>query len=268
MGLFFGDMPQKTYLCTAVFHSPRDKRYSKVKMIADKKYIEARFEEYNRLYFGGTLPPIPIRLSNAKGFLGKVCYRKTKNSLFSRAKNSDFVLRINTRIDLPAEVVEDIILHELIHYYLAYNQIEDTSAHGRLFRAEMARINREGGRHIRISHRLTEKQQEQAVGQPRVRIVCVVTFSDGQTGIKVVPKQIRHILQFERKVYQHFAVARTEWYITKDGYFGRYPSSNALRIYLLSDKEELTRILQSARRIECNEGKVRLGTNSGNNLQW
>ncbi|MGM9836923.1 MAG: SprT-like domain-containing protein [Paludibacteraceae bacterium] len=237
-------------------------------MIADKEYIEAKFEEYNRLYFGGMLPPIPVRLSNAKGFLGKVCYRKTKSSLFSRARNTDFVLRINTRIDLPEEVVEDTILHEMIHYAIAYRQLQDSSAHGRLFRAEMARINQAGGRHIGISHRLTDEQQWQAVGHKRVRIVCVVGFADGRTGVKVVPKQIRHILQFHRQAQAHFDLRTINWYMTEDGYFAKYPSSSALRIYLVSDTQELESALASARRLLCDGRQVRQEANSGNSLWW
>ena len=81
-----------------------------------------------------------------------------ERKLFSRWHFSDFVLRINTRIDLPEYVMEDIILHEMIHYYIAVNQLRDTSSHGRLFRREMARINADGNRHITISYRLSKEQ--------------------------------------------------------------------------------------------------------------
>lgn len=119
------------------------------------EYIQAHFDEYNRQYFGGALPTLPIKLSHARGFLGKVTFVKRRSWLFGPYKNENFVLRINVKIDLPEEVVQDTILHEMIHYYIAVNQWKDTSAHGKLFRAEMARINKEGNRHIRISYRLS-----------------------------------------------------------------------------------------------------------------
>ena len=128
-------------------------------------YIQAHFDEYNRQYFGGALPTLPIKLSHARGFLGKVTFVKRRSWLFGPYKNENFVLRINVKIDLPEEVVQDTILHEMIHYYIAVNQWKDTSAHGKLFRAEMARINKEGNRHIRISYRLSsEKQNIDRVG--------------------------------------------------------------------------------------------------------
>ena len=122
------------------------------------EYIQAHFDAYNRQFFGGQLPTLPIKLSHAKGFLGKVTFVRRRQWLFGPFRNENFVLRINVRIDVPEEVVQDTILHEMIHYSIAVKQIRDTSAHGKLFRAEMARINTEGNRHIRISYRLSPEQ--------------------------------------------------------------------------------------------------------------
>ncbi len=245
-------------------------------MIATTAYIQQRFDAFNRLFFGGELPPIPIRLSNAKGFLGKVCYKRVRKPnglsgvLFGKAayENTDFVLRINTRIDLPEEVVEDTILHEMIHYYIAYHQWQDTSSHGRLFRREMERINQAGGRHIGITHRLTDEQQTQANGTAKLRVAGIVYFRNGKVGIKIVPKQIRAIVQFRQQAQRHFDIERIDWYLTKDEYFGKYPSSTALRIYLVDDGAKLLSALQGARRILYDGRTVRLDTNPNSNLSW
>jgi hypothetical protein len=121
-------------------------------------YIQSRFDEFNARFFGGGLPPVPIKLSHARTFLGKLTFTRRRSWLFGPTRNEHFVLRINTRIDLPEELIQDTILHEMIHYYIAVNHLRDTSAHGRLFRQEMKRINTEGGRHITISYRFTKEQ--------------------------------------------------------------------------------------------------------------
>lgn len=121
-------------------------------------YIQSRFDEFNARFFGGALPPVPIKLSHARTFLGKLTFTKHRSWLFGPTRYENFVLRINARIDLPQDLVEDTILHEMIHYYIAVNQFRDTSAHGRLFRQEMKRINAEGNRHISISYRFTPEQ--------------------------------------------------------------------------------------------------------------
>lgn len=127
-------------------------------MIPTIPYIRQHFDEYNARFFGGSLPPISIKLSHARTFLGKVTFTRRRSWLFGPTRNENFVLRINTRIDLPEELVQDTILHEMIHYYIAVNQLRDTSTHGRLFRQMMKRINAEGNRHITISYKLTKDQ--------------------------------------------------------------------------------------------------------------
>ncbi len=105
-------------------------------MKATIPYIEQKFEEFNRQIFGGKLPRIPVQLSHAKTFLGQCVYKK-RRKLLGRTELYDFQLRINARIDLPERELEDIIIHEMIHYYIGYHQLKDTSAHGRLFRQLM-----------------------------------------------------------------------------------------------------------------------------------
>ena len=124
-------------------------------MIPSIDYIQSCFDEYNARYFGGQLPPVPIKLSNARTFLGKLTFVKHRKWLvFGDWTYTDFKLRINTRYDLPEELIQDTILHEMIHYFIAVNHLRDTSTHGRLFRQEMKRINTEGNRHITLSYKM------------------------------------------------------------------------------------------------------------------
>jgi len=213
-------------------------------MIPTIEYIQSHFDEYNARFFGGTLPPIPVKLSHAKGFLGKVTFTRRKQGLFRGYRNENFVLRINVRIDLPEELIEDTILHEMIHYYIAVNQLPDTSVHGQLFRREMARINAEGNRHITISHRLTEDQRAQAVVH-KSRVIAIVHFSDGKTGVKVVPAQ--YIAYWHRKALRTFnnrsnvqcPISHIDWYLSSHDYFARFPSSIAMKIYLIPDPSQI-----------------------------
>ncbi len=130
------------------------------------EYIQARFEEYNARYFDGTLPTLPIKLSNARTFLGKLCYKKRRAWLFGPYNYSDFVLRINTRMDMSEELLQDTILHEMIHYYIAVQHLRDTRTHGQLFRQHMKRINADG-HHITISYRPNEAEKAQLLTNPK-----------------------------------------------------------------------------------------------------
>lgn len=121
-------------------------------MIATLPFLQNRFETFNNDYFGGTLPPVPIKLGRAVRSLGSCTYKKRRR-LFGRFINYGFCIHISTHYDLPEAELEDILLHEMIHYEILVNQWKDSSAHGKLFRQRMAAFNTQYGRHIRISYR-------------------------------------------------------------------------------------------------------------------
>ena len=209
-------------------------------------YIQSRFDEFNARFFAGALPPVPIKLSHAKSFLGKLTFVKHRKWLFGDWTYSNFVLRINARIDLPEELIEDTILHEMIHYYIAVNQLRDTSTHGKLFRREMTRINAEGNRHITISHRLTDSERTQTIVH-KTRAVALIRFADGRVGIKVVPNTPKHIQYWHRAALRAFSspslrpspVTGIEWFQSDNDYFARFPSSIALKFQIISNPSEI-----------------------------
>lgn len=189
--------------------------------------------------FGGRLPLPAIKLSDAKTFLGRVGY-KVRRRRDGTLEKYDFVLHINTRIDLPEAELEDTLLHEMIHYYIGVNNLEDTSSHGQLFTGMMNEINRRFGRHITVTHRGNAQQNEQAVDRrPRLHVVAVITLTDGRTGVKVVPRIIERITMFRRQMMESGRVKSIEFYLTDNPFFNRYPNSTALRVYFL-DRETIT----------------------------
>ena len=222
-------------------------------MKATIPYVEKRFEEFNQLMFDGQLPKLPIELSNAKTFLG-LCVYKKRRTILGRTECYDFKLRISTRIDLAEAEVEDIIIHEMIHYYIAYKGLHDTSSHGRVFRHIMNTINEKFGRHIKISHKLTKEEKEQLYDtKRRWRVVAYVTFNDGRTGIKVLPRIMPRIANYYNAVSRESSVESIELYMTNNPFFNRYPSSSAFRVHYI-DKAEADKHLQGAEKMGCPMG--------------
>lgn len=221
-------------------------------MRATLPFIQQKFDEFNRLCFDGQLPPIPIVLGKAKTYLG-TCIYKRRRDLFGRMKVYNFHLRFSTRYDLPEEILEDIILHEMIHYYIVYNHLDDTSTHGHLFRKMMDDFNTRFGRHISISHTLTADQKAQidmeiaAEHQKRNTTYCVAVmrFKDGRTGIKVIPRTQERVQEFHRKTARVAAIESTEFYLTQDPFFSRYPKSSALKAYFIDEDELKRHLVQS-----------------------
>ncbi|MBP3843429.1 MAG: SprT-like domain-containing protein [Prevotella sp.] len=223
-------------------------------MKATVPYIEKKFEEFNRQIFGGKLPKIPVELSDAKTFLGQCVYKKRRKP-FGKAELYDFRLRINARVDLPEQELEDTIIHEMIHYYIGYNKLEDASAHGPLFLGIMNEINRKFGRNLTVSHKSTREQREQLQDKrSRYHVIAVVSFRDGRTGIKVLPRVVRSILYYYNNVLANREIVSIQLYMSNNIFFNRYPNSSALKVHFL-EVGEIGRQLEGAEKMAC-DGKT------------
>ena len=225
-------------------------------MKADITYIKKKFEEFNKQMFAGKLPMLPIELSNAKTFLGQ-CVFKIRRLPNGRTEKYDFRLRINTRVDLSEQELEDTVIHEMIHYYIGINQLNDTSAHGQIFRRIMDDINVKYGRHLTITHKVTKEQREQAYDKrKRWHVVAVVEFKDGKTGLKVLPRIVPRILNYYNNIGAHDRVSDIKLYMSNDIFFNRFPNSGALNATYV-DAKELQEHLSDAKKLLCDGKQIR-----------
>ena len=216
-------------------------------------YIEKKFEEFNQQMFKGELPKIPVELSDAKTFLGKCVFKKHRNA-FGQTVLSDFKLRFNTRIDLSERELEDTILHEMIHYYIGYNQLDDSSAHGPLYRQIMNNINSKYGRNITVSHKSSNEQKEQLQDKRiRFHVVAVVKFHDGRTGIKVLPRVVRSIRYYYNQVLLSPEISSIHLYMSNNVFFNRYPNSSALKVHFI-ENETIMEQLKDAEKMAWKAG--------------
>lgn len=220
------------------------------------KYVKERFDKYNKLIFDGILPDITIRVSDAKTYLGRLTYKKVGNV------KSNYVMHITNRYELPLDTLDDVIIHEMIHYIIAYNNYPADKPHGVLFRHFMNLINSRFGRNIVVSHRNNPqgiKKKEQASESSTrnvspIRIVAVVKFVDGSTGIKVLPRISNHILRYYNVFSNLSDVENVRLFFSRDPFFHSYPRSSALSVYNV-DVDKLEECLQESLEIYC-DGKI------------
>ena len=227
-------------------------------MKATIPYIEQKFEEFNQLIFAGQLPEIPVRLSDAKTFLGKCCFRKRRKE-DGGIEYYGFELRINTRIDLPESEIEDTIIHEMIHYFIAYKQLEDASAHGPIFRHMMDSINEKYHRQVTVKYKGTEEQTEELIDKKQhYHVVAVVVLKDGRSAIKVLPRVMPSIVNYYNKMQEQKEIVAVQLFMSNDVYFNRFPTSSALKAHFL-DASIIKEHLSGAEKMECN-GKTIIRT--------
>ena len=107
--------------------------------MADIEYLRIRFDHFNAMCFGSSLKPVRIELMRSRTQLGQLRYMRRKK-LFGGWRYDDFTLRITSVVDMDEALLEDTLLHEMIHYSILSSQKQDTSAHGVLFRQMMEEI--------------------------------------------------------------------------------------------------------------------------------
>lgn len=218
-----------------------------IEMIATLPFVQKTFDRFNALCFEGVLPSVPIVLSKAGTFLGKMEYKADRDFFRNIISYYDFRLKISTGFDLSEEELEDVVIHEMIHYYIAFRRISDTSAHGEKFRHIMDFINQEYGRHVAVRHHGPQEQNLVRGNSHNFKehYICVSTFRDGNAGITVCATT--KIFDISRSLPRHFIISKMEWYRSSDPFFNRYPRSRTPKIYKISEDELTEHLKDSAR---------------------
>lgn len=220
-------------------------------MIVTEYFVKQTFDWANRLLFHAALPPVEIRLGRARRQLGSCASRTIRPGIFSLTPTRVFTLHFSQAFDLPMEVWEDVVIHEMIHYHIDYHRLSDTSAHGETFRSLMNKINERYGRHIQVSYCKNALVPDKADKvRHRYHIIAVVNFCDGKRGIKVLPRILQRITKYYNLMLLSSDIDSIDLYMSCDPFFERYPNSGALKVYAI-DPSDLKEHLRNASRMKC-----------------
>lgn len=185
------------------------------------------FRQFNADYFGDELPVPRIALSKARTRLGTMSCRRVRKLL--RWTYTDFTIRISTYYECSEREFQETLLHEMIHLYIAYHNLTDTSSHGKVFRQIMQQLNNEHGWNITITlGKETKLKPAQASKAPATyHLVLALELNDGGCMFTVVNKKAI------RKVYDALRNCRNivnhRWYVSLDPYFLDFPCVRSLR---------------------------------------
>lgn len=187
-------------------------------------YLRQAFEHYNDLIFEGKLPLPKLKWSRTKTRLGQMaCKRKTS---WGRTKYYDFTISVSNYYKLTKEEIDDVLIHEMIHYSIAYTGLKDTSAHGVIFRGMMDKINRTFNRHITISVR-TRNLQARSAQQPKDYLILALKMKDGKYFLSSVNPSAAGKLAIS--LARAREIAHYAWYQSQDEYFRSMPRVRSLR---------------------------------------
>ena len=181
-------------------------------MIITIPEIEKQFEKWNGILFKNELPKPHFELMQTKSLLGQFCPRKVMGEY-------TYKIRISIFYDCPFERYVDTIVHEMLHYYIKYKGIKDTSSHGRVWKQMAQDISRKYGLNISrtnpagggASEAIIEKKNNKG---KKFEYVFLCKMADGKYGASVAPVTKIHILTPRFKNWKHvksFNIVRAPW---------------------------------------------------------
>ncbi len=210
-------------------------------MRPDKEFMLAKFQYFNKRYFKDSLPIPEILIVKVKSFLGQFsCSRK--RLLNGSFETSNYRIKINEAYDLSESECEDILIHEMIHYFIAFHKIKDNSKHGHTFVELMNTINKNDGRNLKISY----KGKQSTTLQPtkgKIYRICTSDLPNNEFGIAVcsIPA-ISRLLYFFKHNPQ---IKNVRWFRSFNTYFERLPAIRLPKLYL-ADKEAIFKELEDS----------------------
>lgn len=209
------------------------------------EYIKEKFDYYNKLCFGGSLPKPPIRLNMRYGTMGLTryeCIRQSDESI----TYENISIEISVRRDLPEVEYIDTLVHEMVHYYILVNNLNDDSPHGHIFRSKIKEISERYGIRISIAFDPTEEELIKTISD-RYRYICVLDFEDGRIGMAVVARGKLFDLWFEMRKCLH--AKSVKWYASNRAIFEKIPISLSPKCYII-DADKLLHYLTGAVELE------------------
>ena len=207
-------------------------------MIVDVKWMEDNFRKCNDLYFGGVLPLPDFAISKSRTQLGLMsCKRRT--GLWGKKKYSEFLIKLSSYYDMTERQAQNVLIHEMIHYYIAFKGMRDTSPHGRIFCSMADSMNEKFGWEITISTRTKGwKVAEDSENKKRQRktplsfLILAIKMKDGKCFLSRVNPKSYHIINAH---LSHVIGAKEcKWYISKNTFFASFPAVRSLRGRLMS----------------------------------
>jgi hypothetical protein len=183
------------------------------------------FGQFNARYFGNELPEPRFIVNKARHLLGQFSCKKVRQGLFRGYKTVGYTIKVSEYYDLSAHEYKSTLLHEMIHYYITYARAEDTSAHGKIFRQWMQRLNKDGW-DITISSKTDRYAIRQQPTDVQYLLLALKTKDDKYFLSVVNPSYRKYI---ERQLTLSSVITAHHWFISNDAKYAKWSKVRSLR---------------------------------------
>lgn len=224
-------------------------------MIPEIDFIKKTFSIYNETIFKGELPIPRFNLTRARTFRGKLVYRIRRKLI--KTEFYDYEMRFSINFNLSQTEWEDVVIHEMIHLYIAAKKIKDNSSHGPVFRQIMEDINKVYSRNIKVSSKSTINEAAEKNPDRRVKghFICLARMNDGRLGVAPVAKSRIFSLW---DAFQNFNGVRSlRWIGSTDVWFNHVPHVQTPKFYILNE-DDIRIHLKGARHVERTGNRIKV----------
>lgn len=194
--------------------------------------LRAWFADFNVRYFGGALPMPLLKVSNARTTLGQFSRRKVRGGLLGLRSADECCISVSRYYDIAERELQNILLHEMIHFSISRGKVRDTSPHGVLFHREMDRLNAQGW-HISVS---TNTKGWAVSGGKRRSLRCVVVAATSR-GCYIAAVQRPYVRAVDGVLARVGGFEQRRWYYTNDDYFQSLPLVRTPRLRRVGEAE-------------------------------
>lgn len=137
-------------------------------MIPDFDNMPMVFEECNAKYFHGELPMPDFDMLRSSNTCGYFYY--TKGGWFDHNIYNP-VISMTDYYDFTDSQYVDIMCHEMVHYYLAFNGVDRKCRHGKAFKQMADELNLNYGLHITKRLDTSQYKKNRNRGRRKSRVV-------------------------------------------------------------------------------------------------
>lgn len=118
-------------------------RLDENKSIPEGYNIKEKFDFYNKTLFDNSIPNIPLSFKRMKGFGGvfKAKVRRYKNGVVEYVDNSGSIV-LSTNYVRNEEQYDGILIHEMIHAWMAIVEKDPSEHHGPKFMRKLRELNK------------------------------------------------------------------------------------------------------------------------------
>ncbi len=125
----------------------------------------------------------------------------------------------------------NVLLHEMIHYYIAYHGLKSERPHGVAFRSMANALNTKYGWNITVSSSTKGWKVAEGMAKPVNRkllfyVLAMETIKNDHLLTVVSPSYVRRLDACLKKVRE---IRHHAWYISRDPFFIDFPKVRSLR---------------------------------------